>query len=647
MALSKKEQIEKYGNAARIYFYLAEKYNMPHNGICGILGNIQAESSFNPGIEEKTTRADKGYGICQWTFGRRTKLAEFCGKKGKPINDLNTQCDFLMHELENSYKAVYDVVSDGNKSPEECADVFVRKFEIPANVDSTSKVRQKNAKEWASKLEGANGGGLGLEVHVEKLYSSATNWEAYQKEEKKDSTTDLAKRIAEEVRNSLNSFKVDILPDEKYQSIEKSSFSKSSVKNKNKIKADVKGSNLPVCPTIVEAPFVQLNINGTIIGTYNKNNTYDNFPNYIQGCKIIKTNGSINQYTISLIHQIRPGDNPNYIDELLSTVGYDVITIMYGDGNNNEIFRQDRILITDVQESFNFTSCNISYTISATSLSGLSITDKRNFSEVEDKPSNIIRQLLYSEKSNLLEYFEGMRNKSIVDSMGMIPTNDKKVSIEAVANITPFDYLRKLVSLMQNENDDKVSSYYLTIEDGIDTIIGGTYFKITEVGNGSIIANDFIYEVNVGYPDDNLIYNFNISTDYGYALAYNFGSSVSNVNYRIDSVGEMVSKTANRVISNEALFEGDNAIEDNWWTQMTEFPVSATLTCKGLMKSMLLMSYIKVNCYYYGNKRIGSGMYVVIGQEDSLDGNGFRTSLNLLRVGGDNQYIKTDGRVVT
>ena len=49
------------------------------------------------------------------------------------------------------------------------------------------------------------------------------------------------------------------------------------------------------------------------IGTYKNNSA----PNYINGLSVKKTNGSLNEYTINLIHQIYPGDNPNYIDNLM------------------------------------------------------------------------------------------------------------------------------------------------------------------------------------------------------------------------------------------------------------------------------------------------------------------------------------------
>jgi hypothetical protein len=68
---------------------------------------------------------------------------------------------------------------------------------------------------------------------------------------------------------------------------------------------------------------------------------------------------------------------------------------------------------------------------------------------------------------------------------------------------------------------------------------------------------------------------------------------------------------------------------------MTQFPVVARLTIKGLMRPALLMAYVKVNVYFYGHKHISSGLYIITRQEDTIDSNGYKTTLSLMRVSGD------------
>ena len=69
---------------------------------------------------------------------------------------------------------------------------------------------------------------------------------------------------------------------------------------------------------------------------------------------------------------------------------------------------------------------------------------------------------------------------------------------------------------------------------------------------------------------------------------------------------------------------------------MTEFPVEATLTIKGLTRPSMLMTYVKLNVLFAGGvKHISSGMYIITKQVDSISNAGYTTTLTLLRVGGD------------
>lgn len=62
------------------------------------MGNIQAESGFDPGVEEHGSGI--GFGLAQWSFGRRTQVEQYAADKGKPASDINTQLDFLWMEMD-------------------------------------------------------------------------------------------------------------------------------------------------------------------------------------------------------------------------------------------------------------------------------------------------------------------------------------------------------------------------------------------------------------------------------------------------------------------------------------------------------------------------------------------------------------------
>ena len=79
-----KQEIQQF-----VYDFLFEK-GLPHKVICAIMGNITAESSWNPEAIEYGTGI--GFGLCQWSFGRREQIENY----GTSIHH---QCEFLWSEL--------------------------------------------------------------------------------------------------------------------------------------------------------------------------------------------------------------------------------------------------------------------------------------------------------------------------------------------------------------------------------------------------------------------------------------------------------------------------------------------------------------------------------------------------------------------
>lgn len=73
------------------YFYdFMHDKGLPHRTICAIMGNITGESGWNPDIVEHGNSI--GFGLCQWSFGRRTQLEAYG-------TSLQHQCEFLWSEL--------------------------------------------------------------------------------------------------------------------------------------------------------------------------------------------------------------------------------------------------------------------------------------------------------------------------------------------------------------------------------------------------------------------------------------------------------------------------------------------------------------------------------------------------------------------
>lgn len=68
--------------------------------VAGVMGNIYAESGFDATLIEAGNGI--GFGLVQWSFGRRTKLEAYASSKGVPPSDIQTQIEFLITELSGS-----------------------------------------------------------------------------------------------------------------------------------------------------------------------------------------------------------------------------------------------------------------------------------------------------------------------------------------------------------------------------------------------------------------------------------------------------------------------------------------------------------------------------------------------------------------
>lgn len=143
-------------NAYKAYNYFINKGLTPAQA-SGIVGNLAQESSIHlkTGLEEVTDRKDKGYGIAQWTFGRRTALEKYAKGVEKPVNDINVQLDFLWQELNTTEKKAFNALKNA-QSPEQAAEIFHDKFERSADKkgDKNYNRRLNYANQFHSEFSG-------------------------------------------------------------------------------------------------------------------------------------------------------------------------------------------------------------------------------------------------------------------------------------------------------------------------------------------------------------------------------------------------------------------------------------------------------------------------------------------------------------
>lgn len=405
-------------------------------------------------------------------------------------------------------------------------------------------------------------------------------------------------------------------------------------------------ANLVSIPTLVQSPFIIATIGGVTFGTYSGNyRTNATYPNYMESMTINKVNGTVNTYNLNFHYQVATGQDPNLLDKIFSRATKDRrIVLQYGDWKApNYIYKEEQCIITNVTTRLNMASSSLDYTIQCTSDAiGLN-SIQYNFPARNAKPSDVIKQTLSNSKYGLKDVFTGMRNTSKVLANNLIASNDKKVQLLPQNNTTVLDYLNYLVGSMISSKTPEdsaltTSKYFLTINDDYTNDLGGTYFKVSEVSSDtSTYTATNTYEIDINYPGDNFVTEFSLNNDQSWAILYEYSGDIKQeeYTYNIRDDGTLETLKSPSLLTS-TLSNSKSAYKTQWWSYMTEFPITATLTLKGLTRPSILMTYVKLNVWFAGGqKHISSGTYIITQQTDSISSAGYTTTLTLLRVGGD------------
>lgn len=414
--------------------------------------------------------------------------------------------------------------------------------------------------------------------------------------------------------------------------------------------------NLLSTQTVVESPFIIMKIGDYTFGSYSRKKTINNyasgiavtFPNFMESIQIKKVNGQINSYTIQLIYQIAAGDDPNMLDKIFSSIANigensRKITLSYGDWNSPTfIYREESALILSIRSSVDFQGSKITYTLTCISDALPLTANYYTFQGRVAKPSDVIKELLYNKQYGITDIFYGMTNIQDVLSRSLIASDDRSVELETLKDVNILDYLNYLVNSMSCVSDDpnsliKSYKYSLCIIDDVKGELNGPYFKVVKVATKSAdVDSPTTYEIDIGYPGDNFVTQFSLKDDQSWSLLYQYSDKVKKPNYiyKMDEYGRLVEEYSPSVMVNNKRFKVTET-DKTWWTNMTQFPVTATLTIKGLLRPSMLMTYIRVNAYFYGRKHTASGLYAITEQNDVINSSGYRTTLSLMRIGGD------------
>lgn len=155
---------------------------LTHEGTCGLMGNMQAESGMKSNIvqrgmtalsdEEYTAAAAEwpvkfihdgvGYGLCQWTYwSRKQALFNFAQACGASVGDEEMQVEFCISELKNDYPGLWALlcsVTDIYTAASEVCTVYERPAvnNITVRAGYANQFANRAKREgWGSAAEGS------------------------------------------------------------------------------------------------------------------------------------------------------------------------------------------------------------------------------------------------------------------------------------------------------------------------------------------------------------------------------------------------------------------------------------------------------------------------------------------------------------
>lgn len=148
-------------------------WSMP--AVAAMLGNMESESTINPGIYEglNSLTETNGFGLVQWT--PNTKYKTWADENGYAYGDINGQIMRIIYELENglqwistdSYPLSFVDFSKSTMTPEYLANAFLYNYERPSSLNQPNRATQ--ARSWYHYLiENGNASG-GLDITYRRM----------------------------------------------------------------------------------------------------------------------------------------------------------------------------------------------------------------------------------------------------------------------------------------------------------------------------------------------------------------------------------------------------------------------------------------------------------------------------------------------
>jgi len=139
---------EMQSNAQYIFNYLTA-VGWTVNAVCGVLGNMQTESTINPAIWQSLDEGNLsgGFGLVQWTPA--TKYLDWASANNLTPEAMDSNLLRILYEVENNIQWInssmtFEEFTQSNDTPYNLAIMFLTYYERPANPNQPARGNQAN-----------------------------------------------------------------------------------------------------------------------------------------------------------------------------------------------------------------------------------------------------------------------------------------------------------------------------------------------------------------------------------------------------------------------------------------------------------------------------------------------------------------------
>ena len=147
---------EMQNNGEIIWSFFGGQEGWTREAVAALLGNMQGESTVNPGLWESLVPYGGGYGLVQWT--PYTVYSDWAGPGWE--NNGTKQCECIMHEYHDGgqwyptaqYPISFEEWAHSTGDVGELAYAFMYNYERPASLDHPE--RKAYAENWYGWLDG-------------------------------------------------------------------------------------------------------------------------------------------------------------------------------------------------------------------------------------------------------------------------------------------------------------------------------------------------------------------------------------------------------------------------------------------------------------------------------------------------------------